>query len=217
MVKKSKTKKKPQSRLKHKSRRRRYVYLAAGAGVILAVVILWLSSGTVVSYNDIKTVDNQDNRFQIDVPKQMTETQSSLNIIDYSHRKSSDSQELLSHIRVESQFLGAKQLEQTKSEIITQLKTGSGQYFDFFKQKSSTNSAATNIQFEQFNDFNQQSSIQSLAANFSYDYGDVKVAGEVLIAFSSDNIYIVTVEAVEDTWNANYGFWQKSLESFKVN
>lgn len=217
MAKKSKTKKKPQSRLKQKSNRHWYVYLAASVGAILAIIILWFSSGSVVSYGDIKTAANQDNKFQINVPSQMAKAQSSLNIIDYTHRKSSDSQELLSHIRVESQFLGAKQLEQTKADIITQLKAGNGQYFDFFKQKSSINSAATNLQFEKFSDFNQQSSIQSLTSSFSYSYGDVKVVGELLIAFSSDSIYIITVEATEDIWSSNYGFWQKSLESFKVN
>ncbi|HYF97027.1 MAG TPA: hypothetical protein VD947_03235 [Patescibacteria group bacterium] len=217
MVKKSKIRKKVGTKAKPKPKDRFILIIFVTIVLLLGTVMFWRMMDMGIMYANTKTATNSDKSFQIDVPDHMESAQSGINIIDYQHVGSDDSKELLSHIRVESQFIGEEPLKQTKSEITTQLKNQKGQYYDFFKQKAQSNSSAKNLNFSNFTDYSTKNVSGTLKADFSYDYDKVKVTGQQLIAFSKDTIYMITIEATGDIWQDNIEFWDNVLQSFKFN
>ena len=219
MAKKPSTPKKTRKKSKSTNKKRRYAVVFAFVLLGVLFVTYWtLMQGTeAVEYKKTQNVRGMGGKMQVDIPRDMELTQSGVNILDYQHLQAGDAQHAISHIRAESQFLGEEKMKDVKAEISSQLKSKSGKYFDFFRQKSSVNATADNLIFNEFQDYNSANLKEALITDFSYDYNDVKVEGNVLIAFSEDTIYIVTLEAVDETWQSNTAFWQKVLASLKLN
>lgn len=217
MVKKYKARKKAVDKIKTKPKNRWAAIIFAVVILVLGLVMFWQIIDADITYNATQTAKSSDGSFQIDVSDRMEPSQAGINIIDYQHVGTSDSREVLSHIRVESQFIGEEPLQQTKSDITTQLKNQNGQYYDFFKQKAQNSPSAKNLNFSKFTDYSTKNVPDALKADFSYDYDKIKVTGQQIIAFSKDTIYIVTIEATGDIWQNNTNFWDDVLQSFKFN
>lgn len=205
---------KPKKRFKPSSL---ILFTGSLALVICIGAIAWQNIKSRVDYQKTVTVYNSDNKFQIDVPQQMAVSQKSINIIDYQDTQSDDSKELISHMRVESQFVGKDRIKETKDTITKQLKEKNGSYFETFKQKAQNSPSATNVYFGDFRDYKSPYAGDALLADFGYKYDSVKVSGGIMVAFSEDSVYIVVIEATEDVWKENQNTWDKMLSSFRFN
>lgn len=218
MVKKKPDAKKSKTKRKNiKTHHRIALVSLALTAIILAVGFsLWRSPATFY-YKDLQSVESADGKFQIDVPKQMSLSQSGINILDYQHLKDDQSKGLLSHMRIESQFIGKQYINNTKNIIIGQLKDRNGPYFDSFRQKAQSGPSAKSLYFGNFSDYVNPNFSNALVADFSYSYQPVDVSGKILVAFAKDSIYIVTIEAVKSVWQDNPNIWTEIISSFKLN
>ena len=212
------TKKKPRAKKRRVERHHlenSTILIIAGLLVLLTLFVWKINS--MADYKEMVSVNNSNGKFQIDVPIQMKLVQSGTNVIDYQHLQPGASQSLLSHVRAESQFIGEQKMERTRQMIIEQLKKREGPYFSSFEQKAQGSPAAKNLNFTTFTDYKTANITHGAVADFSYDYDDIKVSGRMLIAFGRDSVYIITLEATQETWQDNQPVWDKILASFKFN
>lgn len=184
--------------------------------VIIAIIAasLWWSS-RVVSYGQLKTVKNTDGKIQIDVPKQSELAQSSINILDYRDTKNNPDKDVVSHVRVESQYVGSTYISNTKDAILAQLKLKKGSFYESFREKASNSPSADNLYFGDFREF--AGNPNELGTDFSYSYPSVDVSGKIMVVFGKDSLYLVIVEATKPVWDNNPDVWDKILSSFKEN
>ena len=187
------------------------------AGVFVVLTLFVWKAGQPVDYTDMTTAKSSDSKFQIDVPKEMEPLQSGINIINYQHTQSDESKGLISHVRVESQFIGEADLRQTQQAVWAQLKNRNGAYFVSFKQKAQGSPSAKDLYFSDFTYYDGPNIKDGLSADFSYGYDSVEVSGRMVVAFSRDAIYVVTIEATKDVWHNNQPIWDKMLTSFRFD
>lgn len=182
--------------------------------VVAALAGVWLNSRPVI-YKDFSLAKNTNGKFQIDVPKQMKLAQSGINILDYQDMKNDSKKDIISHVRVESQFVGNQYIDKTKAAISTQLKQKKGSFYDSFRERASNSPSASNLYFGDFKEYNNNPG--GLVSNFSYAYPSVEVSGRMMLTFGKDSLYIITVEATKNVWDKNPGAWDHIMSSFKEN
>lgn len=188
--------------------------LAVGLLVFSAGVYFLSSSGG--DYEKLKTVSSGSNRYELSLPQEMTELESGKDIIDYQEQQS-DGVGILSHVRVEPQFIDENLSQAAKDEIFKQFKSKKGEYYDVFQKKLNSGPLSNELKFGDFYNYESANITNAIFAEFNYMSDDVPTKGRLLIAFDDQYMYFLVAEATNVVWYDNLDIWEKVFKSFKLN
>lgn len=182
--------------------------------VFSAGVYFLSSSGG--NYEKLKTVSSGSNRYELSLPQEMTELESGKDIIDYQEQQSGGGG-ILSHIRVEPQFIDENLSKATKEEIFKQFKSKEGEYYNVFQKNLNSGPLANELKFDDFYDYKSANIERAIVAEFSYLSDSVPTKGRLFIAFDNQYMYFFIAEATNVVWDDNLDIWNEVFKSFKLN
>ncbi len=197
-------------------------------GVIFAPGLL---SGD-AKYSKLATASNKheretDPKFSVDYPAEMKEVYRSAFTVEYEDRDPKEGER--ANIEVQSQYVGKRSMEETKSKIKESLLAGSGEVYDAVLKAASDDSVANNVKFGKFTEFTNSSVKDALSVTYTYDAKrttisgsgssdkDVPVKGQAIMAFGEEHIYTLDISAVAKVWDKNEKVFKQILNSFKID
>lgn len=183
-------------------------------GLLLGVSAFYILNKP-IKYDELKAVETKNHQLSIAIPSVMEENYIGEKVIDFSHNQDDAGTTVLSHVRVEAQYVDAALLKQEKKEIQRQVTRGSGQFFKAFTRQPLTQPNATNLMFGKFKPYHSDKIHNGLIGDFSYSSGETLVSGRLLIAFGESEIYLTVAEATDEVWQQNTSVWQEVFASLE--
>lgn len=184
---------------------------------LLVIATLAYAFSRPIEYSEVKQVSSKNNSLQITLPSLMEEAFLGDDIVEYEHRSPDAGKGLLSHVRLESQYVDSDVLSQKKTNIIRELRAGKGQLYESFTSQPLASRGAEGLSFSGFQNQNLGNLSDGLMSDFSYNYEGTEVRGQLLIAFSNDRIYTLVIEAVDDIWTHNQSVWALIIQNAKAS
>lgn len=207
----------------HTSRKQKHWLHLRPVHVLFSLLVLGLLLGVSafftlnkpIQYDGLKTVETKNYQLSISLPSAMEENYISEKIIDFSHSHNG-AEDVLSHARVEAQYVDADLLKQEKPQIQRQFLKGEGQFFEAFTRQPLTQPDAANLMFGKFKSYSSDNLDKALVGGFSYSSGEALVSGRLLLAFGESEIYLAVVEATNEVWQHNLLVWDEVFASLEL-
>lgn len=212
-----KTQAKNRIRSSKKSRFNALFLLILFIGLIVFLIYIFFNTDTGGNYSKLKNVSSNSNKYQLMVPEQMIAVESGDEILDYEDPVKGDQGGLLSHIRIEPQFIAENISQKTKEDIYEQFKSQKGEYYDIFSKKLNSGPLANELKFGDFYDYQSENIQKAISAEFIYVSDGVPTSGRLLMVLDNQSMYFVIAEATDKVWDDNQDIWNKVFESFKIN
>lgn len=166
-----------------------------------------------VNYSQLKTISSKDGRISISAPKEMQLIyQNSVDTL-YGHKKPNVDikKDAYSQIALSSAVYGSDTINKIKPTIINQLKAKSGEVYDGLKE-SFKEQGVESFVVKDVTDFRGGVKV---FIDSALDKNGNEGKGVLILLFSEDTYYGVSVVADSEVWNANEDKMNQIIDSIK--
>lgn len=154
-----------------------------------------------IKYSKLKTVNTNDGKLSISVPKELQTIYSGEDGSLYAHKKPNKPAKIdaYSAVYLGSAFYGAETINQIKPIIIKQMNDRSGEVYEGFIQ-GFKDQGTESFNIQKISNF--KGGLKIVISDV-VDQNNNKGDGVALILFSKDTYYVITVTADKEVWEVN--------------